>query len=146
MVRWSAQYDMARGGGLDAMTGDRVLIEVDPESSRFAKGSEKWLTEREDLRSDLEGGLGPDVVQEGSPEQGSKGLALIPIIVALGGAHAFQALARCFESWLKYRPGERSLTMTATVDGKQVSVQVNASNMSLELLQPFFQALGDALK
>jgi Effector Associated Constant Component 1 len=128
------------------MTGDLVLIEVDPGSSRFAKGSEKWLSEREELRSDLERGLGPGAVLEGSPEPGSKGLALIPIVAALGGAHAFQALARCFEAWLKYRPGERSLTMTATIDGKKVSVQVNASNMSLDVLQPFFQGLGDALK
>ena len=123
------------------MTSDRVLVEIDPESSRFAKGSEKWLREREDLRSDLERELGLGVVQQSSLEQGDKGLALAPILVALGGAHAFQALARCFEAWLKYRPGERSLTMTAEVNGKKTSIQINVSNAQVDALQPFIQAL-----
>jgi Effector Associated Constant Component 1 len=129
------------------MTGDLVLIEVDPESSRFAKGSERWLTEREDLREELERGLGPGRVQESQPEPATKGLELIPIVVALGGAHAFQALARCFEAWLKYRPGvERSLTMKATIDGKDISVQINAKNMSADVLGPFMKAFGDVPK
>jgi len=86
------------------VNGDSVLVEIVPESSRFAKGSEKWLREREDLRSDLERELGPGSVQQAPLAEGDKGLALAPIIAALGGAHAFGALARCFESWLRYRP------------------------------------------
>jgi Effector Associated Constant Component 1 len=132
------------------MTTDFVLVKIDPESSRFTEGSESWLRERESLRSDLERELDPGVVQQGSPDGSDKGLPLVPIVVALGGAHFFQALARAFEAWLKYRPGERSLTMTATVNGKEISVQITANNASIGALdgvfQAFIQALGDAAK
>jgi Effector Associated Constant Component 1 len=144
--RYATLANRVAHGGEHRSMNDHVLVEVDPESSRFAKGSEQWLRERESLRSDLERELGPGIVQQSSLEQGDKGLPLVPLVVALGGAHAFQALARCFESWLKYRPGERSLTMTAVVNGKTTSVQINVSNASVDALQPFIQALGDALK
>jgi hypothetical protein len=128
------------------MTSDHVLVRIDPESSRFTKEeSENWLRERESLRSDLEKELGRGVVQQGSPGEGEKGLPLVPILVALGGGHFFQSLTRAFEAWLKYRPGERSLTMTATVNGRDISVQITASNASISALDPFIKALGDAL-
>jgi Effector Associated Constant Component 1 len=128
------------------MTSDRVLVEVDPESSRFEKGTEKWLLEREALRSDLARELGPGVVQQGSMEQDDKGFALLPIVVALGGAHVFQALSKCFEAWLKYRPGERSLTMKATVDGREITLQITLNNASIEAFGPLMQALPEVFK
>jgi len=127
------------------MANDHVLVRIDPESSRFTKESDSWLRERESLRSDLEKELGPGAVQQGSLDEGEKGLPLIPIVVALGGVHSFQSLTRAFEAWLKYRPGERSLTMTATVNGEEISVQVTLGNASISALDPFIRALGDAL-
>lgn len=127
------------------MISDQVLVEINPESSRFSKGSEKWLHEREALRNDLQRELGPGSVRQGQETHGNKGLELIPVIVALGGAHAFQALARCLESWLKYRPGEWSLRVTATVDGKEISVLMEG-NAPASTVQPFMTALGEALQ
>jgi hypothetical protein len=127
------------------MTSDHVLVKIDPESSRFTKESDNWLRERESLRSDLERTLGPGVVQPGSLGEGEKGLPLVPILVALGGAHFFQSLTRAFEAWLKNRPGERSLTMTATVNGRDISVQITVSNASINALDPFIKELSDAL-
>ena len=76
------------------MADDLVLIRIEPESSRFAKGSEQWHREREALRAELKRELDISAVQEGAPVPGDKGLALVPIIVALGGAHAFQAIGQ----------------------------------------------------
>jgi hypothetical protein len=128
------------------MTGDRVLVRVEPESSQFTHESDQWLREREELRGDLERSLGPGVVQQSAPEPGDKGLALIPIIAALGGAHAFQALARCFETWLKYRPGERTLLVTGVVNGEEFELKLNASNVSDDTVKEFLKALGGARK
>jgi hypothetical protein len=128
------------------MTGDLVDVEIDPESSRFEPGSDKWLREREDLRGELERSLGAGVVRQGTPKAGTKGLELIPIIVALGGAHAFQALAQCVTSWLKNRDRESSLRITATIGGQKITVQADAKNASLDVLQPLLKALGEAAK
>jgi hypothetical protein len=141
-------------GGMKSMVSNNLLVEIEPENSRFSTGSEKWLREREDLRSNLQRELGPDSIRQGRLADGDKGLPLVPIIVALGGAHAFQSLARCLESWLRYRPGERSLRMTATVNGKKLSVQIDASNAPVDALRPIIvdalqliiKELGDALK
>jgi Effector Associated Constant Component 1 len=128
------------------MTNGRIEARIAPESSLFTTGSEGWLEEQEALRADLERALGPGVVKRGEPEPNAKGVPLIPIVVALGGAHFFQSLARAFEAWIRYRPGERSLTMTADIDGKKITVQINARNAPLDALQPVMQALGEALK
>lgn len=128
------------------MASDRVLARIDPASTRFTRESESWFREREGLRSDLDRQLGQGAVLQGSPEQGDKGLLLVPIIVALGGAQFFQALTRAFEAWIKERPGRRSLTMTATVDGHEISVQIDAKNVSIGALQPFIKALSDAVR
>lgn len=128
------------------MEDGRVEARIAPASSRFTTGSQGWLTEQEALREDLERELGPGAVQQAEPEQGAKGLPLIPIVVALGGAHFFQSLARAFEAWVRYRPGERSIVMTATVNGKEISVRIDAKNVSVDTLQPFMRALGEALK
>jgi hypothetical protein len=129
------------------MTGDLIEVEIDFVSSRFQPGSDKWLGEREDLRDELERSLGAGVVRRGSPKPGSKGPELIPIIVALGGAHAFQALAQCFTSWLKNRGRESSVAITATIGDQKITVQADAKNASLDvLLQPFLKALGEAAK
>jgi hypothetical protein len=136
------------------MASDYLVVEIDPESSRFSRGSEGWIREREDLRSDLQRELGSGSLRQDPPADGDKGLPLVPVIAALGGAHAFQALARCLESWLRYRPGERSVKMTAMVDGKEVSVRIDMSNAPAaavesvikDALQPFIKAAGEALR
>jgi Effector Associated Constant Component 1 len=129
------------------MTGDLIEVEIDPAGSRFEPGSGKWLREREDLRYELERSLGPGVVRPGSPQPGSKGPELIPIIVALGGAHAFQALSQCITAWLKNRGRESSVTITATIGDQKITVQADAKNASLDvLLQPVLKALGEAAK
>jgi Effector Associated Constant Component 1 len=71
---------------------------------------------------------------------------LEPIVVALGGAHFFQSLARAFQAWIRYRPGDRSLTVTADIDGMKITVHVTASNVPGDALGPVMQALGEALK
>lgn len=122
---------------------DPVLLTIDVEDSWFATGSENWHQDRETLRGELERRLGPDAVRQRSPRSGDKGLPLIPIIVALGGAGAFQSLARCFDSWLRHRPGERTLTVTSTVDGKQETVRLVAQNASIDALKPFLRAFDE---
>jgi Effector Associated Constant Component 1 len=129
------------------MGDDRVRVQVDPGSSWFAEGSEQWHREQQDLRSDLQRELDFGAVEEGTPTPGDKGVPVIPIIVALGGAHAFQAMARCFDSWLRRRPGERSLTVTRMEDGKEVvSIHVDAKNLSDEVLKPLLEGLGQSFK
>jgi hypothetical protein len=118
---------------------DPVLLAIDVEDSWFATGSEKWHQDRETLRGELERQLGPDAVRQGSARSGDKGLPLIPIIIALGSAGAFQALAKVFDSWLRYRPGERTLTVTSTVDGKEQTVRLVAQNASIDALKPLFR-------
>jgi microcystin degradation protein MlrC len=49
----------------------------------------------------------------------------VPIIVALGGAHAFPAMAKRFGSWLRHRSGERSMTLTGTVNGEDFSIRLH---------------------
>ena len=118
---------------------DPVMLTIDVEDSWFATGSEKWHQDRETLRGELERRLGPDAVRQSSPRSGDKGLPLIPIIVALGGAGAFQAMAKCFDSWLRNRPGERTLTVTSNVGGKEETVRLVAQNASIDALKPFFR-------
>jgi len=122
--------------------GEGVLIKVDPESAWFAEGTEKWHGERESLRSELERELGPGAVQRSVPQAGEKGLPLVAIVVVLASARAIQALAKCFDSWLKNRPGERSLTVTVTVHGKEHSIRITAENASIGTFQSFIQSIG----
>jgi hypothetical protein len=124
------------------MANDLVLIRIEPEASRFAEGSGQWHREREALRSELHRELGAGAMREGAPESGDKGLPLVPIIVALGGAQAFHALARCFDSWLRHRPGERSLTVTGTVNGQDVSLSVSGQGLAIDALDPLIRGLG----
>jgi hypothetical protein len=126
--------------------GDSVLLTIDPESAWFAAGTEKWHGERESLRADLERELGPGAVRQSAPRAGDKGLPLVAIVVALAGGRAFESLARCFDSWLKNRPGERTVTVTGTLNGQEQSIRVTADNASIDALQPFIQGLGDVLK
>ena len=118
-----------------------VLLTIEVEDSWFAKGSEGWLRNREVLRNDLERVLGPGAVQQAAPNLGDKGLPLIPIIVALGGARAFETLAKCFDAWLRNRPAERSLTVTRTVGGEEQTVHVVAQNAAIDALEPIARNL-----
>ena len=124
------------------MDGDLILIRIEPETPRFAEGSDQWHSEREALRSELCKERDVGVVREGTPDPENKGLALVPIIVALGGAHAFQALAKCFDSWVRNRPGERSLTVTGTVNGREVSLHITGKGLAIDALDPLIQELG----
>lgn len=121
--------------------GAPVLLTIGVEDSWFAEGSEGWLRDREVLRNDLERVLGPGAVRQAEPNPGDKGLPLIPIIVALGGARAFELLAKCFDSWLRNRPAERSLTVTRTVDGEEQMVRVVAQNAAIDALEPIARNL-----
>ena len=123
---------------------DPVLLTIDVEDSWYATGSEKWHQDREMLRGELERRLGPDVVRHGSARPGDKGLPLIPIIIALGGAGAFQSLAKCFDAWLRNRPGERTLTVTSNVGGKEETIRLVATNASIDALKPFARVFDES--
>lgn len=114
-----------------------VLLTIEIEDSWFAAGTEQWHRDRENLRNELDRGLGPGAVRQGPAHTGDKGLPLIPIIVALGGARALEVLARCFDSWLKNRPGERILTIKRTVNGKEQTVRIEAQNAPIDVLKQF---------
>src|ERR1700737_1601404 len=100
------------------MSTEEIVIRIDPENELFGEGTQQWHREREELLTEMKRQLGPASGEEGNPEPGGKGLVLLPIIVALGSAGVFTALAKCFDSWLKNRPGERRLKVKATVDGR----------------------------
>lgn len=122
--------------------GEGVLIKVNPESSWFAEGTEKWHGERESLREELERALGPGAVQKGTPQAGSKGLPLVAIVVVLASARAIEALAKCFDSWLKNRPDDRSVELTVTVNGQDHSTTLKATNAPIGAFRQLIQSTG----
>ena|SRR5215469_4194586 len=127
------------------MVGDNVAIRIDPESSRFPTGSIPWQREREELLVELQRAL-PDALSEGKPEPTDKGLPLVPIIVALGGAGVFKALTKCLDSWLQNRTSERSVRIVGTVGGKPVDLSVTAQNIRADGLVPLVKAMTGVVK
>jgi hypothetical protein len=53
----------------------------------------------------------------------------------------FTTLARCLETWLQNRTGERTVRITGTVKGTPVDLCVTATNIRADGLEPLVKAM-----
>jgi hypothetical protein len=106
-------------------------IVIQPLSSAYDPGDERWLGQVQGLLASLNANVG-EVRKEVTPVPGQKG-GIVEIIIALGSAGAITAAVQVFKHWLD-RDKTRSITVTTTKDGDTETTTITGDNITNELL------------
>jgi len=115
-------------------------IIIQPLSSAYDPGDERWLGQVQGLLASLNANVG-EVRKEVTPVSGQKG-GVVEIIIALGSAGAISAAIEVFKMWLG-KDKSRGLTVTKVVNGVKTSTRIVGDNISNEII---LEALKNASK
>jgi hypothetical protein len=86
-------------------------------TDRFDGNDERWLVQQQGLLADLRREVPVRSTTAPAPAPGEKG-TVETVLVAMGSAGTFTAVAECFKAWLG-RDRSRHLELVTSVDGRE---------------------------
>lgn len=131
-------------GGVPDSSGQVLVLSVEPGEEEWgSREDDRWREDLLELRKTLENNA-PEAVEPAPAEEGSMGIALVPIIIALGHAGVFTAMVSGLKAWLSERPKRRTATVTVRVGDTVKTLTVTAENIdSSDLIALGKAALGE---
>ena len=111
-------------------------IIIQPLSSAYDPGDERWLGQVQGLLASLNANVG-EVRKEVTPVAGQKG-GVVEIIIALGSAGAITAAVEVFKMWLN-RDATREIVITTKVKDGTKTTRITGKNISKELVSEAMQ-------
>jgi hypothetical protein len=117
-------------------TTSAVEFVIEPRSDRFDPDDPRWSRQVTDLCRTVRTEIG-GFRREVSAVEGSKG-GVETLILALGSAGAISGAVEAFRAWLG-RSQDRSLTITADVNGQTRSFTVTGTGMTADDVRRFME-------
>ena len=115
----------------DASTEGPLRLTVDARNDQYDPDDDRWLDQAIALYQELRTQV--DVVPGERTVPGSKG-AIDQLIIALGSAGAFEAVAVCFRSWLA-RDRDRRIDIEWDEDGVRRSVTLTGDAVDAKTMR-----------
>lgn len=109
----------------DIPIGGELVLTVEP-GDFFAKDDNRYAGELRELRQIMERDV--EGVVPAEPGDGTRGIELVGVVVALGQAGVFTAVVSAFKAWLGRRPS-RSLEVSYEIDGHKGHLIIDATNV-----------------
>jgi hypothetical protein len=106
-----------------------LVVTIEPGEAEWGnREDDRWRRDLIELRAAVEREAGTAVAPAPVADN-TMGIALIPIVIALGQAGVFTALVNGLKAFLSARPKHRSVTATVEIDGQIRTVTVTADNV-----------------
>ena len=110
--------------------GTRLVLHVSPDTEEWGSADDdRWRADLAELQRLLSREL-PEETQEPPEAEGTRGVELTEVILALGSAGAMTAATEMFKAFVSARPGRRKVTVSVEQDGAPVrTVTVEADGL-----------------
>ncbi|MET0740959.1 MAG: hypothetical protein ABWZ26_05320 [Candidatus Nanopelagicales bacterium] len=123
--------------------GANVELHLEPSSDRFDALDDRWLDQVAGLVTELDEQVG-GVERATTTVEGTKGIELAAIILALGSAGVFTAAIEVVKSWLQ-RDDTRSMRVVWSDSGELKEVELKGSDVSDAAVQNVLRSVASQL-
>jgi hypothetical protein len=112
-------------------------VAVEPRNDQYNPDDDRWRHQVATLYEDLHAHV--DTARRGRPAPGTKG-TIDQVIIALGSAEGFHAVADCFRAWLG-RDRDRRIDLSWDEDGVQHSVTLTGKAVDGQAITEIARAM-----
>lgn len=128
---------------MEGAVGAKVELHLEPSSDRFDALDDRWLDQVAGLVTELDEQVG-GVERATTTVEGTKGIELAAIILALGSAGVFTAAIEVVKSWLQ-RDDTRSMRVVWSDSGELKEVELKGSDVSDAAVQNVLRSVASQL-